>query len=88
MNCKQGDLAIVVAAPNDPHYLGKIVRCVNLRFFEDCVCWETDPPMVWTDSHGVTRPLPWDDRDLRPIRDLPGEDETLSWEIKPELATA
>jgi hypothetical protein len=79
MNCKPGDLAVVVSAPFDPHYLGRIVTCVSFFFVEGMPTWRTDPPMYWTCDSGVVRELPWCDKDLRPIRDQPGEDESLTW---------
>lgn len=74
MNCKQGDLAVVAKATwHDvvPH-LGRIVRCVRLV---DMDGWQTEPEL----EPGRTVY----DGALRPIRDNPGEDETLTWAGKP-----
>lgn len=30
LNCKKGDIAIVVRAPNAPEFLGRILTCVSL----------------------------------------------------------
>jgi hypothetical protein len=86
MNCKPGDLAVVVKAcgPN----IGKIVRCIAFlpahkvltsRGKEILACWSIDPPLP---SHmaGVLADVAPDDW-LRPIRD-PGDDaidESRAW---------
>lgn len=83
LNCKQGDLAIVVksTAGNE----GKIVRCVGLHDSEthDLDGWPTyNSGPRWI----IDRPLSGaigrliytcPDRFLRPIRDSDGEDEVL-----------
>ena len=74
MNCKPGDLAIVVGYFNDPTVIGRIYRCVELRYAEHrgIHFWTTDPP----------QPAPYlgiADKHLRLIRDNDGEDETLQW---------
>lgn len=88
MNCKPGDLAIVVrsAAGN----LGKVVRCIRLAteaekhelcFFQREAMWFTDTPM--TSTWGCVDTLMFDAY-LRPIRDSDGEDEMLRIVGKPE----
>lgn len=74
MNCKPGDLAIVIR-DCDGHHQGKIVTVV------DGACrpshWLTDPKLI--DPSGLL--VEAHDSDLRPIRD-PGDDavdETLLW---------
>lgn len=88
MNCKPGDLAIVVKsiAGNE----GKIVRVLRLhpspplQFF-DGPRWLID--QVLLDSLG--RPIDHlADRVLRPIRDSDREDETLTWAGKPQCVPA
>jgi len=84
MNCKPGDLAVVVRARNRPHLLGRIVFCVRLHdsekidadgimFFAASMNpgprWVIDPPLE--DLKTIA------DAVLRPIRDQPGEDETI-----------
>jgi len=85
MNCKQGDLAILIrsTAGNE----GKIVRCVRfighgrrrrpgnvMRDVPDL--WEIDPPVrTWNGGPSVHVQDAW----LRPIRPEPGTDETLLW---------
>lgn len=87
MNCKQGDLAVIVrsAAGNE----GKIVRCVRFIGYvpgfigEDR--WEIDldlPTMLGGTCRHVM------DGWMRPIRGGEGADETLSWAGKPEKVAA
>ena len=93
MNCKQGDLAIIVRS-NSGHE-GKILRCVKFlpqhhwrspdlsTFFEDG--WETDTHLKsWAGDVHCNYP----DSQLRPIRDQDGEDEMLRIAGKPERMTA
>jgi hypothetical protein len=86
MNCKPGDLAVIVRCDSNPECVGRIVQCLS---FLGCArvdwimqhdVWE----VRWGDKDarepGV---LGWavPDSDLRPIRD-PGEDttdESHSW---------
>ena len=77
MNCKQGDLAIVVRsyAGNE----GKIVRCLRFvgsvpGYYLDHDHWLVDT--VITSNLGYKDPY-FPDKILRPIRDQPGEDEIL-----------
>lgn len=74
MNCKQGDLAIVVNSGTGEE--GKIVRCVRwvgvngaARLGESDL-WEVDPPLRWGPRFGgETRLFPFaPDSCLRPIR--------------------
>ena len=82
LNCRPGDLAIFVksAAGNK----GKIVRCVRLASkFEKIDCGLVDFEAVWVLEFPVptlwgVMPFAYDDY-LRPIRDQPGDDETLTW---------
>jgi len=95
MNCKQGDLAIVVrsVAGNE----GKIVRCVRLMGptrlalpdwkMVDPICWEIDRHVF--DCFGIQQKY-FPDECLRPLRD-PGDDaqdETLTWLDVPSEVTA
>jgi hypothetical protein len=84
MNCEKGDLAIIVesAAGNE----GKIVRCLELDMecgqwipgglSEECPIWITDTMLP---DFGGTMGVRVADYQLRPLRDKPGEDETLQW---------
>lgn len=92
LNCKEGDLAIIVG--NDSGY-GRLCAVVSGVFTrEDIgdfrVHWECDtlgqkiPLEDGTYSDGVeTLDIP--DENLRPIRDQDGEDEILRIAGKPEL---
>lgn len=77
MNCKPGDLAIVIDSGAYPETLGMIIRVTKVcPIHKDC--WETDPPYFVA---GYRLPAAFNDCCLRPIRD-PGEDatdETLLW---------
>ena len=83
MNCKPGDLAVIVDT-QDPRWLKDIGRLVNiLEPFGDGVSWFISP----VDGRGfemsgrVLQRMCEYDKNLRPIRD-PGDDaqdETLQW---------
>lgn len=81
MNCKPGDLAIVVATANaqQREYIGKIVTCVKVvNTIDGPVGWRTAPFLV---NQFTKNSIAWVDHHLRPIRD-PGDDatdETLQW---------
>jgi hypothetical protein len=86
MNCKPGDLAIIVSASGEvAQHIGKIVRCIS-------VIGEFKPrekfihPRLKHLVYSVAGGVVWDieesvgfasasDSCLRPIRDQPGEDE-------------
>ena len=97
MNCKPGDLAVVVGheGVHDVGCLGRIVEVI--RAGSD---WSDvgDSRHHWRCMDVSGRPMPWQDpdgswgfgditqipdSDLRPIRDQPGADETLTWAGKP-----
>lgn len=76
MNCKPGDLAIVVRSRGGVN-LGRIVKCVRpvKYWFIDSFereCWITEPML--TNVEGKMVPCP--DACLRPIRPGDLEDET------------
>ena len=93
MNCKQGDLAIIVRsfAGNE----GKIVRCLK---FIPSMKWrqKNGPPLVFDSWETDFTTAGWggdvhnkiQDRQLRPIRPTDGEDEMLRIAGKPERMTA
>lgn len=76
MNCQKGDLAIVVGY--EPH-AGRIVKCISSFQYMGVDAWETSPRASSSEGY-------WDS-DLRPIRDQPGEDETLTWAPVPHKET-
>lgn len=82
MNCKPGDLAVIVRAKANPEYLGRIVRVIELY---DADSWQTEPLPVDPDGFVWSSIM---DRALRPIRPDAGDDATLMWAGKPEQVTA
>jgi hypothetical protein len=78
MNCKPGDLAILVRARRKSlqPLVGQIHRCHEVTHPPGCEPhWRFDPPLRLPSGEKVA----WGDSSLRPIRDQPGEDETLQW---------
>ena len=76
MNCKQGDLAIIIGGVF-PQFFGKIIKVTKI----DCdfpYCWETEPPLSSGESTVVMA-----DFHLKPIRPGDGEDEMLRIAGKP-----
>lgn len=87
LNCKLGDMAIVVSAPHDPEHVGKIVKCAAFlpNKFGLGPHWSTEPALIRRISGND---LDWSDRRLRPIRDNDQPDETLQWVDVPREVTA
>jgi hypothetical protein len=98
MNCKPGDLAVVVSSMNGGN-VGKVVTVIRLATTAEIATempgaiylgaiWRTDKPLEWGNKRGerCDAYLAPDVR-LRPIRDNDGEDETLTWAGKPEQIT-
>lgn len=88
MNCKPGDLAVVVNASEVPANAGKIVRVTHinplvLALFGK-LFWEFEGELLADDGSPCDLV---DDTVLRPIRDNDGEDETLTWAGKPKKHT-
>jgi len=85
MNCKQGDLALIVQSSYG--HEGKIVRCVELYVGYstyrgkrshsplEAIVWLIDTPLQKGDKVNNLA----NDCCLRPIRDQDGQDETLTW---------
>ncbi len=100
MNCKQGDLAICIRdieGTDDERYpgvdfiaktAGRIVQCKRLLLDGGVPSWILETPLTTTvRSATFSRSgdvISIDDSDLRPLRDAPGADETLTWAGKPE----
>lgn len=95
MNCKQGDLAIIVKsyAGNE----GKVVRCVEYLGEVLWACsvtgldkaeptWRVDSLLPGPDGEQAVAKIA--DCQLRPLRPNRGDDETLSWAGKPKKVTA
>lgn len=101
MNCKPGDLAIIIKADGDGipgqisrKLVGHIVRVVKLvkpsdefHCYADLVWRFEEPILIVIDGRKYSADGMADDA-LRPIRDNDGEDETLTWAGKPHKETA
>ena len=77
MNCKPGDLAIIVDGGSYPEVIGKIIKCESLD--EPSML---HGPMWFTDGSIFSRKgkiTAIADKCLKPLRDNPGQDETLNW---------
>jgi hypothetical protein len=89
MNCKPGDLAIVVRCPDEAYEIGKIVTCLRREDFLGVPAWRIDPPLRTVTKGDWMVEGSWiEDACLRPIRDNPGKDETLDWCPVPTKETA
>jgi hypothetical protein len=88
VNCKKGDIAVVVKS--EAGNLGKIVTCgeliVNPPGCIQGAYWSTDVPLDFVDLKGIeqaSRRYLSLDRNMKPLRDQDGEDESLSWVLVP-----
>ena len=75
MNCKIGDLAIIVGPTRYKHHIGKIVELKKIYTKGIDYGWLTEP--IFNTPAGAE--IVWKDAHLRPIRDQPGKDESLQW---------
>ena len=102
MNCKPGDLAVVIGGAFSPQNIGAIVKVIKLlpnggvldgkAWFptSSCPTWLVEScgkKLTWG-HHKPSLRRAYSDRCLRPIRDQDGDDETLTWAGKPEGVTA
>lgn len=82
MNCKQGDLAIVVrVSPGNSNWMiGRIVVCKALDCARGRLGWEMEEPL-WEPAPSINGWRYIDDFCLLPIRscDADVQDESLSW---------
>ena len=94
MNCKQGELAVIVRSKAGNE--GRIVKCVRLASIDEIlgnfhfswaglVVWVVDAELPAT-LFGTTNMFP--DERMRPLRDGEGTDETLTWAGKPREFTS
>lgn len=102
MNCKPGDLAIIIRdieGWDHERYpgvtflaktAGRIVTVASLDVGAEDPSWLLEKPFdTLVTANGVTRVgaiLAVGDDEVRPIRDQPGEDETLTWAGLPNKA--
>ena len=89
MNCKPGDLAIIIYSPIIPKYLGRIVRITKSAGVIEhkgviYQCWHTIPKLKGLRGKTIVP----EDVCLRPIRDQDGEDEILRIAGKPHEVAA
>lgn len=87
LNCKPGDLAIVVAGLN----LGLLVDVIYENPIYGHGVWTVIPHSNVKGIFGrgkAGEKIGCDDFKLRPIRPDEGDDETLTWAGKPETVTA
>jgi hypothetical protein len=83
MNCKPGDLAVVIHTnPAWTKHIGRLVRVLEPSKCLPAGHWLTD-----IEEPGYQSVHFWDGW-LRPIRDNDQEDETLTWAGKPEKVSA
>jgi hypothetical protein len=78
MNCRPGDLAVVVAGSPAAN-VGKVIRVVEL---DDGLHWTYEGRLL---GHFGTPAKVVADDCLRPLRDSDGQDETLSWKEVPKV---
>jgi hypothetical protein len=98
MNCKNGDIAVIVRVDRrTEHLLGVIVRVLERRTRAGLpggkaythMAWLVELPRPMANCTGeISARQRCPDSCLRPIRDNPGEDETLQWADLPQGVTA
>lgn len=93
LNCKVGDLAVIVSSETGLN--GRIVTClefIGMQFWNVGEFGKCEVPTWRTDGNFPYRNIfdaGWcTDDQLRPIRNDPGADETLSWCDVPSEVTA
>ena len=88
MNCKQGDLAVVVRSRHSN--AGRVMTCLCIATTEELVAtfgstmtihdpiWRVDVPLLWINAFRERIEVLYAaDEALRPLRDSEGEDEML-----------
>lgn len=89
MNCKPGDLAVIVKPGTTTRNLGRLVHVLHAINSSDWWIEVVGAPMhgyrsgneAWA-KFGIV-----EDHRLRPIRDQPGADESLTWAPAPTVRT-
>jgi hypothetical protein len=84
VNCKPGDLAIVVRCAVDKAVIGQIVKTKQLLLNWREPVWVLEEPLRSKATGFDNRKIA--DSCLRPIRDNDKEDETLTWAPRKETA--
>lgn len=101
LNCKPGDLAIVVGGQKSTGRIVQVIRQYEtgadvmardgstVRLTKGGSKWEIEGYVFYESTCGVLFEAPVAfDNELRPIRPDDSDDETLTWAGKPEKATA
>lgn len=82
MNCKPGDMAMVVSGEPSIN-LGRVIRVTRIApvsLLLGLVCWEYEGELIGLWGIPI---LSCADDCLRPLRDQDGPDESLSWVTVP-----
>lgn len=85
MNCKPGDLAVIVRSLDSPEAIGSLVKCVSFLSGLRNPSWQLDRKVA-DDKLRDGKLIRGDwfaDKCLRPIRDQDGEDEMIRIAGKP-----
>lgn len=87
MNCKPNDMAVVVGSCDltGNHLIGRVFTLTTSYVLDGYSYWHYDGVKVQT-PWGQLNAL-WDGA-LRPIRDEPGQDESLTWAGLPQEVMA
>lgn len=80
MNCKPGDMAIVIKCPSTPSFIGRIVEVLHPDNRFDVPHWRTAPDLI--DPADGCRVV-FADECLRPISGLPLSDDASTQASKP-----
>lgn len=91
MNCVKGDLAVIVCNLHFPENIGRIVRCMQYKPSSDGQpAWLVEGlNAAGKVVNGSIVAGDWaSDSILRPLRDNPGTDQTLTWLDVPTKETA
>jgi len=83
--CKVGDIVVVIKGNNRDKF-GKIVRpgSGKKHRIEGCRDWWVESGSLLSTTRGPRFSTAFPDEWLRPIRDQPGADETLTWAGLPQ----
>lgn len=86
MNCEANDLAVVFRGYPQEN-IGKVVRVISISPIDE-TCWDYEGELIGRNFFGfLGRANVVADDCLKPLRDKPGEDETLKWAGKPQPKT-
>lgn len=101
LNCRPGDLSVIVSCPNSPSAVGRFVTVIRPSVDGERISgffvfkgigggpgWivAASSPIEWCGDFVMERAI--FDNLLKPIRNEPGDDESLSWCDVPSGVTA